>query len=432
MRDLRKPPGDRDGFATLWAKVESALHGRDLRAKPVHELYGGPEGAVRLEVARIADWMTGTVTADTRFSVVAVRERPRLLHRCKECADQGIEQYGPFPCSAAAEGDVHRTCDMHVSILDGALIPTCRAHRPRCRQCSQPATFRCAGRECRREVAWCDQHRMRHPQDRDVDYCPSCYAREFPCCEARECKAIGTVRCEHMNDVFQACGRRMCAIHARRWQVFGGERLGLGRCSAHANVTQLPSQELIFQIVAGASARRHRERLPSLQGFAHSLRRAGYGDLALDYEGIMRMLMNVQRGLGTAAPGRPETLARRGGRVDAREAAARAVQDMQPNWNRQLEESGAAAQEGERLMARLKQVIQADIPYHGQEIAAAIRLAEYRPAIVRNGQQVRGALLFVHVPDHMRGRFIGMQGRNRRRYDEVLGVSVQIEGGKKR
>jgi len=430
VRGMRKPPDDRDGFAALWAKVEPALRGRDLRAKAVHELDGGAEGIVRLEVARIAD-RAGAVTAGTRFSVVAVREKARLLHRCKECADQGVERYGPFPCSAA-ESDEHRACDTHVSILDGALVPTCGAHQPRCRECGRPATFRCAGPACRREVAWCDEHRLRHPQDRDLDYCSSCYAREFPRCEAQPCSAVGTVRCEHMDGAFQACGQRMCTKHAWRWQVFGGERLGLGRCAMHANVTRLPPRELIFQIIAGASARRHLERLPSLQGFAHAIRRANHDELALDYRGIMRMLTDAQTGLTNPATLGPERDDRRGWRSGAQEAAIRAMREMRPAWDRQLADTAGAAVEGERLMAKLRQVVQSEIPYHGQEIAAAVRLAEYRPAIIRNGQQVRQPLLFVHVPEHMRGRFIGTQGRNRQHYSEVLQVSVQIEGGSKR
>jgi hypothetical protein len=110
VRDLRTPPGDRDEFAALWNLIEPALNGRDLRAKGVHELVG-PDGTLRLEIARIAAG-TGLVTPGTRFAVVAVRERPKLHYRCKECADIGRSDYGPFICSDSSGGQEHRVCDL--------------------------------------------------------------------------------------------------------------------------------------------------------------------------------------------------------------------------------------------------------------------------------------------------------------------------------
>jgi hypothetical protein len=414
VRELRQPPQDRDGFLALWARIEPALRGRDLRASRTCVLDAGADGRLRLEVERIAGG-AGTVTAGTRFSVVAVREKPRLRHRCRECADQGIEQYGPFPCSVS-DGGEHRVCDLHVTILDGSLTPTCGLHRPPCRDCERPATFRCAGRGCHRQIAWCDRHRRAHPHERDISYCPSCYLLEFPQCEAPACAAVGTAGCEHTSRAFRTCPQRMCARHAWRWQVFGGERLGLARCSAHADVTRDPPEELIFQIVAGASARRHRARLPSLYGFAYTLRRAGHPSLALDYQGVMSMLTRLPAGLGDTG---------------AAQAAARSIREMEPEWAGQIAEIEAAAVEGERLVTQLRQLIRSEVRNHGQELAAEISLAEYRPPRVRASGR-RSALLFVHVPPGMHGLFIGTDGRHRRRYEAALGVRVNIEGGKKR
>jgi len=416
VRELRDPPQDRDGFLTLWARVERALQGRDLRTMPTCVVDAGAAGKIRLEAARIASG-SGPVTAETRFSVVAVREKARLRHRCKECAALGIERYGPFPCSVFG-GDAHRACDQHVRILDGSLTPTCGAHRPRCRDryCDQLATFRCAGRICRREAAWCDQHRRSRHHEPDFAYCPSCYAREFPPCEKPGCTAIGTVACEHLSSAFRACRRRMCARHAWRWQVFGGERLGLGRCSAHRNVTRLAPQDLIFQIVAGSAARRRHERLPSLYGFAYTLRRARHPDLALDYKRIMEMLARSAASFDHSAAGR---------------AAAQSIRETWPTWERQLKEIEAAAVDGERLVARLRQLIRSEIPQDGPALAATISLAEYRPVRVRAGTLLR-AMLFVHVPLDRREVFNGAEDRRRRRYEAVLGVSVHIEGGRRR
>lgn len=413
VRNLRTPPQDRDGFLALWARVERALRGRDLRASPACVVDAGAEGKLRLEVARIAS-SAGTVTDQTRFSVVAVREKPRLKHRCQECADRDIERYGPFRCSVR-EGGEHRVCDLHVIILDGSLTPTCGMHHPRCRGCGQAATFRCAGRTCRHKTAWCDQHRRSHPHERDVGYCPSCYTREFPRCESPGCRGMGTIACEHQSRTFQACEKRMCALHAWRWQVFGGERLGLGCCSVHADVTRLPPDELIFQIVVGAAARRRRERLPSLYGFAHTLRRAGQPNLALDYKRVMGMLTRLAADLGSTAAGR---------------AAADSVRKTWPTWERQLKDIEAAALQGEHLVTRLKQVVSSEVPRHGPALAAAISLAEYRPARARSGD--RPALLFVHVPPGQWDLFAGTANRHRRRYEAVLGVRVRIEGGKGR
>ena len=413
VRNLRTPPQDRNGFLALWARVERALRGRDLRGSPACVVDAGAEGKLRLEVTRIAS-DAGTVSAQTRFSVVAVREEPQLRHRCRECADQSIERYGPFRCSVR-EGGEHRVCDLHVSILDGSLMPTCGAHRPRCRDCEQPATFRCAGRACRHQTAWCDQHRRSRPHESDVDYCPSCHTREFPRCEKPGCTGTGTVACEYLSRAFQACGQPVCALHAWRWQVFGGERLGLGRCSAHADVTRLPPAELIFQIVAGAAARRRRERLPSLYGFAHTFRRAGQPNLALDYKRVMGMLTRLAADLDRTVTGL---------------AAADLIRKTWPTWERQLKDIEAAAAEGERLVTRLKQVVRSEVPGRGPALAAAISLAEYRPARVRSG--ARRALLFVHVPPDKHELFTGTDDRHRRRYEALLGVRVRIEGGKRR
>lgn len=219
------------------------------------------------------------------------------------------------------------------------------------------------------------------------------------------------------------CGRRMCTIHARRWQVFGGEHVGLGRCSAHSRLSGLSAEELVFQIVVGASSRNRPERLPSLQGFAHNLRNSGHPKLALDYRAIFMMLSGLRDSLnrGNAAPG------------DSPAARARAaVEKAWPGWEKQYQEIGVSAVEGERLVAQLRHVVQELLPRDGYAIAAAITLAEYKPAQFRAGQEPRPARLFVHVPEEYRGLFMGKDRVRKQAYDQRLGVDVQIEGGRKR
>ena len=52
--------------------------------------------------------------------------------------------------------------------------------------------------------------------------------------------------------------------------------------------------------------------------------------------------------------------------------------------------------------------------------------------MVRDGQVTRRAKLFVNVPENLRGLFIGAGGARKRRYAELLGVDVDIEGGRRR
>jgi hypothetical protein len=400
---LRDSPDTPDEFAELWADLELALTGHDLRQRSVHEL-DGANGTVRLEVVRLAP-DAGVVGAGTKFAIVAVRERAKVRYRCRHCT--GKSEYAPFICTACPSDDQNnRVCGRHVVILDGALVATCRDHRPACDGCDAPAVFRCAGRACRRERTWCGAHRRPHPRDPDLDFCPSCYADAFPRCESPSCTDLGSVRCEHLDHDFRRCGRRMCTRHAQRWQVFGGERVGLGRCSAHQTVKAVPPAELLFQIVTGASRRRRKERLPSLSGFGHTLRNCEHGKLARDYPAVQRMLKSLEREVGRDT------------------ATASAMAEARPEWDRQLAEAEEDRREGEQLVDGLRKLVP-------PALAQVIQLGEYKRES-RRGQNVRKAMLFVEVPQHLIGSFIGTGGANIRSYRQELGVDVQIEGGRGR
>lgn len=401
LRGMRVAPTTRTGFAELWAAVEPLLTGCDLSRTRVHEL-DRAEGLLRLEVVRLRG-PAGPVSADTRFSIVAVRETARLRYRCSHCS--GRDAYGPFLCTMCPKDGGNRVCDRHVVILDGSLVATCQEHRPSCR-CGARATFRCAGRSCQRETAWCDVHRRGHPRDQDVDYWPSCYDVAFPRCDEQSCADLGSVRCEHVTPGFRPCGRRRCTRHADRWQVFGGERLGLGRCAQHSQVRDLPAHEIVFQIVAGAALRKRKEFLPSLQGFAHNLRGVGQAELALDFDWIHRTLGEV------AHRARQDTI------------VAAAVREMKPRWDKQLKETRENALKGRRLVEQLRKLVP-------PALADTISYADYRPPIRRDGAD-RQALLYVKVPKHQHGQFIGTKGANIKSYRERLGVFVDIEGGRRK
>ncbi|MER7246998.1 hypothetical protein [Kribbella sp. NPDC000426] len=197
-----------------------------------------------------------------------------------------------------------------------------------------------------------------------------------------------------------------------RWQVFGGERIGLGQCTDHADLRGLQPSELLFRIIGGASNRWPRERMPSLQGFAHALRNSGHTTLAINYTEISRLL-------DAEAP-----------TMQKNKAAGIAFSRAQADWKRQLGMVAARSEEGAQLVERLKALVVANSPRFGEEIAASLELAEYKAAIDRAGK-TRPALLFVKVPEHLRGRFIGTGGQSIRLYTQQLGVQVQIEGGKR-
>jgi hypothetical protein len=393
LRELTNAPGTKEEFAALWTDLELALTGKDLQRGRVHTL-DGAGGLVRLEVVRAG---TGVVGAHTRFAVVAVRERADVRHRCRHCTAKA--EYAPFVCSVCLEGNNNRVCDRHVVILDGALTATCQEHRPTCQACSSAAVFRCAGKACRREKTWCGAHRRPHPRDPDVVFCPPCFEDAFPRCEDSSCGDLASVRCEHRTRDFRLCARRMCTQHAHRWQVFGGERVGLGRCTAHREVRSLAAEEILFQIVSGAARRRHKERQPSLSGFGYTLRYCGHGKLARDLPAVHRMLRVLAREVGKDT------------------VTTAAMTEAWPTWDRQLKEATEDRAEGERLIDALR-------PLMGPRLTKEIKLGEYKRA-----SGARDALLFVEVPDDLVGLFYGKKRANIAKYERLLEVTVKRERG---
>jgi hypothetical protein len=409
LHELLDGPTTPEGLAELWTAVEQDLIGRDLRGRRLHEL-NGSTGTVRLDVVRIAE-SVDLIRPTTRFGIVGVREAARVRHRCRPCSSGGVTRYGPFVCQACGSGrrppDNH-VCDAHVSILDGALTATCAEHRPGCTGCGLPAAFRCAGPSCRtRGTPWCGAHRRPHPDDPDIDYCPDCFALLFPACAVPGCADIGTVECEHVEADGRACGRRTCTRHGSRWQVFGGERLGLGRCGAHQELHGLGPTEVLRQIVGGAGRRRV-ERPPTLRGFAYNLRTCGHGRAALDYDRIV------------------EDLGKVGARMQDDRAVAAALDRAWPRWRRERDRIAADQRTGQDLVARLRRLVPQHDPRYGPEIAASLGFADYVPPVAQAGRS-RRALLWVTLPQHLHGRLKGKGGGLIRTYGDHLGADVRID-----
>jgi hypothetical protein len=411
-------------FDEFWTMVEGALKGRDMAGRPVHTL-GHPRGDVHIRVVRVRPGASAVVTDATTFHVAGVVESPRVQYRCGPCAARGDVRYGPFLCRSCPEDGDQRLCDEHVRFIDGALIATCDRHLPACEECGAAAVFRCPGSRCRHRKAYCAQHRVAHPNDHDLGYCAPCYRIRFPACEEAGCPKVGKIRCEMSDERSQQCGAQACALHARRWQVFGGERLGLGVCGRHAPlIGRMAADELIRQIVLGTFHRSHRrdaEPLPSLRGFAFNLRKnPAFEQLALDFRWIYGTLDRMTVRVEPAAT----FLANR------RDGGRR-------SWTAEFEEISRGKGRGEELVAQLRIMVRQIVAYDGEALAQALRLADFTPSrTIRD--EVRPALLFVHVPEHLRGAF---KGRNRSHLDQFTarlsqmepgGVTVRIEGDRPR
>ncbi|MFI6445881.1 KH domain-containing protein [Kitasatospora sp. NPDC050543] len=401
--------GGQDDLVALWSQLEPTLYGRPLRGGAVHS-WDADHGTIRLEILRVAPGVT-VLAADTRIDLVAVREPARLVHRCATCDRAGRAGYGVFHCRACGDaGQPDQVCVDHAVMLDGALTPSCPEHHPRCRDCDTAAVFWCAGVNCRARAAWCARHRARHPQDPDTDYCPGCYRLAFPVCEEQGCSSVGTVTCDWLGPHGKPCGQQACTRHARRWQVFGAERVGLGLCRNHSRIAGRPADELLYQICAGA-ARTRGVRVPSLPAFGHNLRNCGHRELAVDYRTI-RAKLEAVRSRSAAGNGSA--------------ALTAALERAAVGWERELQQLRGHAAEGEQLLQRLQRLLLDQDPRWGREIAAGLSLQEYKPARTGGTSGDRAALLWVQLPDELHRYLIGPQGTRIKSYSQQLGAEVKL------
>ncbi|MFK4225781.1 hypothetical protein [Streptomyces sp. NPDC019890] len=411
--DLRQWPTPTDGqeaLVTLWQQLEPGLYAKPLAAGALH-VWESDAGRITVEIVRV-DAQSRWAAEDTRFAIAAVRQQSALVYRCATCDRAGRSGYGSFRCRSCGDaGRPDRMCVDHAVVLDGSLLPSCPDHRPSCRGCSRTAVFWCAGRDCRTSVAWCEQHRKRHPQDPDTDYCPDCYRRAFPVCEEPGCSAVGTAECDWLDTAGHTCGRPACTRHARRWQVFGYERVGIGLCRAHSQVRSLSADEILWQI-CGTAGRRQGQRMPSLAAFGHNLRNAGHRELALDHHSIRARLTALHARM----------------RSSGTSPALRAVERAAGDWDRQVKERIGTVEQGEVLVARLRAIVR-ELDYRfGAEIADGLTLAEYKPA----RPPASGGDLWIRVPEHLTGKFIGPQGSRIKEYKARLGMEIKLEDGRRR
>jgi hypothetical protein len=217
------------------------------------------------------------------------------------------------------------------------------------------------------------------------------------------------LRCEFSDpSTGSACNARACASHMYKWQVFGPQKNGLALCNSHRGVNQFTETALVYQIAVGTAARAARWArivdLPTLQAFQHSLRKSR--GRTFDLREIDRMvqavfLASLHDGIRTAAA---EILARHRRRV--------------PEQLRRAENSDVI---GREYYSKLKAHLVAIGKY---EFAELLEYCAYSG---------RSNLLFVNLPEHLRGRFAGTDRVHLRSYSAAIGIEVRLEksGGMK-
>jgi hypothetical protein len=420
--DLRQWPRrvrDAEGLTALWGEVERALNGTDLGRRPVCRVTLA-EGVAGVHLAHASGW-PAVARPSTAFRVVNVLERPPVLHPCSTCADAE----GVFRCAGCGESS--KLCADHAVVLDGALTGTCSRHRPGCAECGQPATFWCAGPGCGGRSAHCDRHR--HPQTQQETWpcCQKCHGLSFPECSVASCRNVGLSACEYTDSKLNGCGTRMCLAHLRRWQVYGPERVGLALCTRHEPaLAALPAAELIHRIVAGTFARSlgdpTADPLPTLRGFAHTLRNFRHFGQADDYRWIHGTLCEAGKVFAKAPVGAQVAAFLR--QRDLGDGAAPG-RSRRP-WRRELEDLDVAARRGQDLVKKAREVLRAKGGQDGARLAADLGYGGYvEPR--RVGDEARPGRLFVVVPSARRDVFRDWQDRLGQELSTRAGAEIVVQ-----
>lgn len=414
LQNASRQPSTASDFLSLWEALEERLHGASLRGSASWQVDVPTWGTCGLLLAD-PDGAPHLVTEETPFVVRSVLEPSQVRYKCATCAAGGRESYGPFICPLCKDkGTPERVCDEHVILLDGSFRATCPRHSPICSTCEMGAagTFWCRGPGCRGSQAHCDRHRRSHPGDKAIGYCPTCYTTKFPECRYPGCTATGSLACEFVDqDSFRRCGMRACSEHAYRWQVLGPHKRGPVLCLGHKQaLTSLSREQLTFEIVATARAakgrqgRRDRARpgstssLPGLFTIRHIF--VNTRNEALPVELLNMLFTQLQHSLaGTGLTARMrENLE---GQEERRLADVRREKDDQS--------------QGMAYFAQLQQILASDGKL---ELANAIIYSYFRE---------RSGILWVRVPDHMAGLFIGRQGNTVKSLSQQLGIAVKRE-----
>ncbi len=426
VRQLGGQLDDASAFLQLWARVAPELLGQAL--SPHQEVWVADElGPLGLQVMSLPPGFE-RVSKETEFAVHSVVEPARVVHRCGVCDGLRQRTHAPFRCYTCNEesaepraghpatGASPKLCADHVVILEGSLRGFCPTHAPTC-HCGSLAAAWCFGPACVRKKGrtFCAQHLQPHPKIPDLYYCAECYAIEFPPCETPGCDSFGTIRCCHVDpNTEKPCNRAYCAEHAKRWQVFGPHKIGLGRCPAHSDLKTLPDADVIFQVAAGTEVRRQQRsqqsqsrkreewiRLPSLQAIGHILTKAR--ERAYRPNEINSQIETLIKRLDASRP-------LQGRMLNSLNAHSRT---RKQNLQRDADERAQGLPHFEGLVNLVRR--------DGfDELAASLSYSDFRP---------KHNLLFIRLPAEYRPMFIGKRGHRITSYQERLGVKINFEKG---
>jgi hypothetical protein len=394
LRQLHEPPESTADLLSLWSVLSPALRGRPLAPGGEWSLQHPAQGKIGFTIISVPSGEE-VVGAETSFAVHSVLEAPVIHHACSVCAGARQRRYGPFLCARCREEEKQtRLCDEHVIVLDGAMTSLCPRHRPKAAS-GEWATFWCSGPACRRkQVAWPEADRRRHPHEPSIWYCPGCYAELFPTCSSPACTDLGSNTCEHVDPRTQRpCGSRLCNRHVRRWQIYGPKWRGLSLCRSHPAIKTQTAEQLVYQMLAGTALRRSL-RLPFLSKVRFTLQKA-HGRL-YELQSIYDLFARVSRGSSS---------------VDL----LRLVREREPEWKREIGEEGTRQREGLRHFERVR----AELVSLGLgQIATALVYSDYRATHKR---------LFVRLDESLRGRMVGRGGATIKQIQDRTGVTITFE-----
>jgi hypothetical protein len=417
--DLRRYGGPADSpedVQALWSRVEGALAGRPVRDYPAIDSEAGEIG-VHVVSSAAATW-----SADSPVAIAGVLQRLYPGRRCAACAEAAPPRvtFAPFECrcEACRKGQARKLCEAHALIPRGRDVAFAPEHAPRCPACGAGASFWCDG-GC--DEAFCDAHGRGHPTSPDHTYDPRCFELCFPACSAAPCGNLGAFRCEHVLPAGDAvCGSWVCPLHGVRWQVYGPEEAGLGRCPAHADIPGLPPAEILRQIFHATVLRQTRDGgrpsprpyLPKLRALNYIFRNAG--QTSPSYQQLHDACASFAAQPAHSAVG---------------ELVQRRLQEHLVTVGKELARliDGTTA-----VRERLRQVLAA----HGMdEIAQALEITDYKPASGLASWKLpehASGLAFWKLPEHLRRRFIGKGGETVKALGERTGVMLKEDDRRRR
>lgn len=400
VREYTGPAASPAELMALWSGIEYALAGRPLED---HLIPCGADGRVTV---RVITRERGTFSPATPVAISGVLQRLVPGRCCDLCQDGG--QPASFASFACCCTDCERArwpvllCERHAIIPSGGEVAFHPGHAPRCPapSCGARATFWCDG-HCDR--AWCDAHRRWHPSSPDHAYCEPCYQEHFPACSFPGCANLAALRCEHVEAAEETtCDRWVCPLHGTRWQVYGRDEDGLGRCPTHARIPELTQSEILRQILYATVLRQIRKgdrrpvpfpRLPRLRAMNYIYRNAR--QTSPTYPALRDAFARAAAQTGQGRAGR---LLKQ--RLDAHMAAL-------------TEELDKLVDATTELRGRLRALL---LAAGMEDVADAIEIRDYKPD---------KRLAFWKLPDHLKGRFIGRGGQNIKLLSQQLGVTLR-------